>query len=187
MALLLRPQPAGYYSQGLQDFTNLSFGPIPLFMIVLVVVTIVMEYFLRRRRWGWRLRAVGSDAESSRRIGISLNRTVILGYVATAVLVFVGAFTLIGQYGVGDPTQGQSYTLESITAVVLGGTSLLGGRGSFIGTLLGAVLLQQTLNATDFLQLGTTYQYYFQGALILVAAILYTVARMRRRRRALAA
>jgi ribose transport system ATP-binding protein len=49
------------------------------------------------------------------------------------------------------------------------------------------VLLQQTLNATDFLQLGTTYQYYFQGALILVAAILYTVARMRRRRRALPA
>jgi ribose transport system ATP-binding protein len=187
VALLLRPQPAGYYSQAIQDFTNLSFGPIPLFLIILVVVTVALEYFLRRRKWGWRLRAVGSDAESARRIGISLNRTVILGYVATAVLVFIGAFTLIGQYGVGDPTQGQSYTLESITAVVLGGTSLLGGRGSFIGTLLGAVLLQQTLNATDFLQLGTTYQYYFQGALILVAAILYTVARMRRRRRALAA
>jgi ribose transport system ATP-binding protein len=185
VALLLRPQPAGYISQNFQDFVNTSYGPIPLFFIILVVVGVGMEYLLRRRKWGWRLRAVGSDEESSRRIGISLNRTVILAYIATAVLVFVGALTLMGQYGVGDPTQGQSYTLTSITAVVLGGTSLVGGRGSFIGTLLGAVLLQQAINAADFLQLGTTYQYYFQGALILIAAILYTLARMRRKRRAL--
>lgn len=185
-ALLLRPQAAGYYSQDFQGFVNTAYGPLPLFFILLVVLMAVMEYFLRRRRWGWRLRAVGSDLESARRIGVSINRTVILGYVFIGVLVFVGAITLTGQYGIGDPSQGQSYTLESITAVVLGGTSLLGGRGSFIGTVLGAVLLQQALNAADFLQLGTTYQYYFQGALVLVAAILYTLARMRRKRRALA-
>ena len=62
---------------------------------------------------------------------------------------------LMGQYGIGDPAQGSTYTLASITAVVLGGTSLLGGRGTFVGPLLGAVLLQQTLNATVFLDLGT--------------------------------
>jgi len=186
-ALLLRPQQGGFITQSFQDFVNTSYGPIPLFFIIVVLVTLALEYFLRRRKWGWRLRAVGSDAESSRRIGISLNRTVILGYLATAILVFIGAITLMGQYGIGDPSQGQSYTLTSITAVVLGGTSLVGGRGSFIGTLLGAVLLQQALNAADFLQLGTTYQYYFQGFLILVAAILYTFARMRRKRRALLA
>ena len=185
-ALLLRPQQGGFFTQGFQDFVNTSYGPIPLFFIILVVVTLALEYFLRRRKWGWRLRAVGSDEESSRRIGISLNRTVILGYLATAVLVFAGAIVLIGQYGIGDPSQGPPYTLTSITAVVLGGTSLLGGRGTFIGTLLGAILLQQALNATNFLQLGTTYQYYFQGVLILAAAILYTLVRMRRKRRALA-
>ena len=88
----------------------------------------------------------------------------------------------MGQYGIGDPSQGQAFTLTSVTAVVLGGTSLLGGRGTFLGTVLGALLLQQVLNATTFLGLGSTSQYYFQGLLILVAAVMYTLARARRRR-----
>jgi ribose transport system ATP-binding protein len=88
----------------------------------------------------------------------------------------------MAQYGIGDPSQGQAFTLTSVTAVVLGGTSLLGGRGTFIGTVVGALLLQQLLNATTVLGLGSTSQYYFQGLLILVAAVIYTLARARRRR-----
>ena len=186
-ALLFRSQQGGYISQAFQGFVNTSFGPIPLFFLVIVALTIGMELLLRKRRWGWRLRAVGSNEESARRIGINVNKTVIFAYVATALFVFLGAIMLMGQYGIGDPSQGSSYTLTSITAVVLGGTSLLGGRGTFVGTLLGSILLQQVLNATVFLGLGTVFQYYFQGVLILAAAILYTVGRMRRRRRALAA
>ena len=91
----------------------------------------------------------------------------------------------MGQYGIGDPSQGSAFTLTSVTAVVLGGTSLLGGRGTFVGTLVGAVLLQQLLNATTFLGLGSTSQYYFQGLLILVAAVVYTLARSRRQKRTL--
>ena len=115
------------------------------------------------------------------------NRTVVLGYVATGAFAFLAALMFMGQYGIGDPTQGSAFTLTSITAVVLGGTSLLGGRGTFIGPLLGALLLQQVLSATVFLGLGTVFQYYFQGALILVAAIVYTTGRVRRRRRAVLA
>ncbi|NEM91817.1 ATP-binding cassette domain-containing protein [Galbitalea soli] len=184
-ALLLRPEQGGYISQGFQGFVNTTFGPIPLFFIVIVLLTAGMEFALRKRRWGWRLRAVGSNEESARRIGIGINRTVILGYVATALFVVLGAVMLTGQYGIGDPSQGSAYTLTSITAVVLGGTSLLGGRGTFVGTLLGSLLLQQVLNATVFLGLGTVFQYFFQGILILAAAILYTVGRFRRRKRAL--
>lgn len=102
-----------------------------------------------------------------------------LAYVACALLTFVGALLLMAQIGVGDPTQGVTYTLSSITAVVLGGASLLGGRGSFVGTLLGAALIQQVLNATTFLNLGQTWQYLFQGLLILLAASIYTQARRR--------
>jgi ribose transport system ATP-binding protein len=85
----------------------------------------------------------------------------------------------MAQIGVGDPTQGVNYTLSSITAVVLGGASLLGGRESFVATLLGAALIQQVLNVTTFLNLSQTWQYFFQGFLILVAASLYTQARRR--------
>ncbi len=188
LAFSLRSSQGGFISQSFQDFVNRAIGPIPVFFIVVVVATIVMEVLLRRKRWGWQLRATGSDQESARRIGININRTVILAYVATAVFAFLGAVILTGQYGIGDPGQGSAYTLTSITAVVLGGTSILGGRGSFVGTLLGALLLQQVLNATVFLQLGTVYQYYFQGVLILVAAVLFSLGQVRsKRRQALAA
>jgi ribose transport system ATP-binding protein len=182
-ALLLRPTQGGFITQGFQDAVNYSIGPIPIAFLVIVAVTVLFEVFLRRRRWGWRLRAVGSEETASRSLGINVNRTVIAGYVMTGLCVFLGALMLMGQYGIGDPAQGATYTLSSITAVVLGGTSLLGGRGTFVGPLLGALLLQQALNATVILGLGTVYQYYFQGVLILAAAILYTVGKIRRRQR----
>ena len=75
------------------------------------------------------------------------------------------------------PGQGTGYTLTSITAVVLGGTSLLGGRGTFIGTLMGAGLSVQVLNATTFLSLDQKWQYIFQGLLIVAAALIYSQVR----------
>jgi ribose transport system ATP-binding protein len=84
---------------------------------------------------------------------------------------------LLAQLGVGDPGQGTGYTLTSITAVVLGGTSLLGGRGTFIGTLMGAGLSVQVLNATVFLSLTQEWQYIFQGLLIVAAALIYSQVR----------
>jgi ribose transport system ATP-binding protein len=72
--------------------------------------------------------------------------------------------------------------LTSITAVVLGGTSLLGGRGTFIGTLMGAGLSVQVLNATVFLSLDQKWQYIFQGLMIVVAALIYSQVRRSRSR-----
>ena len=83
----------------------------------------------------------------------------------------------MSQVGVGDPTQALSYTLASVTAVVLGGTSISGGRGSFIGALFGAVLVEQLLNVTTFLQLSQAWQYWFEGVLVMVAVGLYSQAR----------
>ncbi|RLV47972.1 ATP-binding cassette domain-containing protein [Nocardioides mangrovicus] len=182
-AFLLRSTQGGYISLGFQNAVNLRFGPLPVAFVVFVVLAVVMELALRRRRWGWRLRGVGSDEDAARRVGIDVDRTVIGAYVCSSLLAFLGALMFMGQYGIGDPSQGSAFTLTSVTAVVLGGTSLLGGRGTFIGTLAGAVLLQQLLNATTFLGLGSTSQYYFQGLLILVAAVVYTLARSRRRGR----
>jgi ribose transport system ATP-binding protein len=142
-----------------------------------VLVTLAMEYLLRKSSWGMRLRAVGSDEESARRLGVRTNRTVVLAFVSVSLLTFLGALILLSQLGIGDPAQGVGYTLSSITAVVLGGTSLLGGRGSFIGTLLGAGLIVQLLNATTFLSLTQTWQYIFQGGLIVIAAVLYSQIR----------
>jgi ribose transport system ATP-binding protein len=187
MSFILRDVPGGLINGDVTRAITTKFGPLPLAFIVLVILTVLMEYALKRRPWGWRLRATGSDEESARRVGININRTVILAYISTSAFTFLGAIMLMAQLGIGDPSQGIGYTLTSITAVVLGGTSLLGGRGTFIGTLLGAILLVQVLNSTVFLGLDQQWQYILQGILILAAAILYAVARTRRRTRARAA
>ncbi|WP_382308455.1 ATP-binding cassette domain-containing protein [Herbiconiux sp. UC225_62] len=181
LSFLLRDSPGGYIAAGFTAVMTTRVGPVPVVFIVLVLLAIGLELMLRKRRWGWRLRATGSDEEAARRIGVNIDKTVVLAYATTSVLVFLGAMVLMTQIGVGDPAQGVSYTLSSITAVVLGGTSLLGGRGTFIGSLFGSILIIQVLNATTFLGLSQMWQYIFQGVLILVAAIFYSIARRRRK------
>lgn len=180
-SFVLRDSPDGFINTDITAAITYKLGPIPVAFILLVVAALLMEWLLRFRPWGWRLRAVGSEEESARRVGVPTNRTVVVGYMLTSFFTFFGAILLTAQLGIGDPSQGIGYTLSSITAVVLGGTSLLGGRGSFIGTLFGSLLLIQVLNATVFLGLDQTWQYILQGLLILVAAIVYSVARSRRR------
>jgi ribose transport system ATP-binding protein len=176
-SFLLRDAPGGNISLSVTDRITTKVGPVPVVFLLLVALTLVMEYALRFRGWGLRLRAVGSDEESARRVGVHIDRTVVLGYVIASLFVALGSIVLLAQLGIGDPAQGVGYTLSSITAVVLGGTSLLGGRGTFIGTLFGAGLIVQVLNATVFLNLSQTWQYFFQGALIVVAAVIYSQVR----------
>ncbi len=177
LSFLLRDAPGGNIASSVTSVIKTKIGPVPVVFILLVVLTLAMEYALRYRGWGLRLRAVGSDEESARRVGVRIDRTVVLGYVTSSLFVSLGAVVLLAQLGIGDPAQGVGYTLSSITAVVLGGTSLLGGRGTFIGTLFGTGLIVQVLNATVFLNLTQTWQYFFQGALIVVAAVLYSQVR----------
>lgn len=177
IGFLLRPAPGGYFNATFTELLLGKIGPIPYTFIILALAAVVFEFLVRRTSWGVRLRATGSDEESARRLGVNINRTIIGAYVASALFAAVGAIIIMGVIGLGDPAQGTTYTLQSITAVVLGGTSLLGGRGSFIGSLLGAVLMVQVLNACVFLDLSQSWQYLFQGLLIVFAAISYTLTR----------
>jgi ribose transport system ATP-binding protein len=179
MSFVLRDGPDGYINFTVMDYLTWKLGPVPVAFVALVVVALAAEYGLRATRFGWQLRAVGSDEDSARRLGVRTDRVFIAGYIASSLFTALGAVMLMAQIGVGDPQQGISYTLSSITAVVLGGTSLRGGRGTFVGAVLGAVLLTEVLNAVAFLGLSQTYQYAFQGALILVAALIYSTARGR--------
>jgi ribose transport system ATP-binding protein len=177
LSFIVRPVPGGLIARSVTDAISLTIGPIPVAFIVLVVLSLIMEWVLRTRRWGQETRAIGSDEESARRLGVKTNLIALSAFMAVSGFVFLGSIVLMAQIGIGDPAQGVSYTLSSVTAVVLGGTSLLGGRGTFVGTLLGSILIVQVLNATVFLGLSQTWQYFFQGALILVAAVIYSQAR----------
>jgi len=177
LAFTLRDAPDGYIAASVTERISTKVGPVPIAFVVFVVFAFVLEFWLRKARSGLRLRAVGSAEESARRVGVPVNRTALVGYIGASLLTFLGAIVLLAQLGVGDPGQGKDYTLTSITAVVLGGTSLLGGRGTFIGTLMGAGLSVQVLNATTFLSLNQKWQYIFQGLLIVAAALIYSQVR----------
>lgn len=177
IGFLLRPAPGGYFNASITDLLLAKVGPVPYTFIILAGAAILLEVALRRTDWGVKLRAVGSNEESARRLGVDINRTIIMAYIASALFAGLGAVIIMGLIGLGDPAQGTTYTLQSVTAVVLGGTSLLGGRGSFIGTLLGSILMVQVLNACVFLDLSQTWQYLFQGLLIVLAAVSYSLTR----------
>ena len=177
LAFTLRSAPDGYIATSVTNAIQTKVGPIPVAFIAFVAMALALELGLRRSKLGLRLRAVGSSEESARRLGVLTNRTAMIGYLGASLLTLLGAVVLLAQLGVGDPGQGSGYTLTSITAVVLGGTSLLGGRGTFIGTLMGAGLSVQVLNATVFLGLDQKWQYIFQGLLIVAGAIIYSQVR----------
>ncbi len=182
LAFTLRPSPDGYIAASVTNAVSRKIGPVPIAFIVFVLSAFALEFMLRKSKFGLQLRAVGSSEESARRVGVPVNRVALLGYLGASLMTLLGAVVLLAQLGVGDPGQGTSYTLTSITAVVLGGTSLLGGRGTFIGTLMGAGLSVQVLNATVFLNLDQKWQYIFQGFLIVAAALIYSQVRRGARR-----
>ncbi|MDX6512281.1 MAG: ribose transport system permease protein rbsA [Gaiellaceae bacterium] len=177
VALLLRPQPAGYVRPGVTAALKTSIGPIPAAFIGAAVLAIVCELVLRYTRLGLALRAVGSDETRAHRLGARVNTTHIAAYVLCSLFTAAGGIMLASQVAIGDARVGLNYTLTSITAVVLGGASIFGGRGSFIGAFFGALLIQEIVTSTTFLQIGTQWQYYLPGILILVGAGIYSRAR----------
>jgi ribose transport system ATP-binding protein len=178
VSLLLRPTQDGYITTGIQDTISTTIGGvIPVAFLVAVTLALALEWALRTTSWGRGLRAAGSREPAAHRLGVRIDRTIVGAYVLSAALTFLGGIMLMAQIGVGDPTQGVTYTLNSVTAVVLGGASLFGGRGSFIGALFGAALITTIINVTTFLDLGQAWQYWFLGLLTLVAAGIYTQAR----------
>jgi len=177
IALLLRPVPGGSILPDATDLIQTRVGVVPISFVLAVATGVGCEWVLRRHAAGRALRSVGSSEKAAHRLGVPVSRTVVLAYVVAAAFVFVGSVLLMAQVGVGDPVAGIQYTLWSVTAVVLGGTSLFGGRGSFIGTLFGAALIQQILNATVFLGLSQAWQYWFLGLMTLISAGVYSQAR----------
>jgi len=176
VALLINPVPTGLFSGEAAKTLSTAVGGIPVAFIVVVVIGLGAELALRRSRLGLALRAVGSDEAAAHRMGIRVGRTKLIAYVVCAVFAALASVMLAVQIGTGDATAGQNYTLQSIAAVVLGGASIYGGRGSFAGTVLGALLLTEMINAITFLELSDAWQYWFPGAIILIAAAIYARA-----------
>jgi ribose transport system permease protein/ribose transport system ATP-binding protein len=177
VSLMLRSTPDGFFRRSIMQTLTTHFGALPAAFILVVVTTILLELALRRTRFGMEIRAIGSNEVAAYRLGAQVNRSCIMAYVLCSLFAALGGILLSAQIGVGDPTVGQNYTLQSISAVVLGGASIFGGRGSFLGALAGVVLVQEITATTGFLGLGTAWQYWLPGILILAATAMYSRTR----------
>ena len=171
-SLLLRDHPEGSINSDVIDSLTTSVGFVPLAFIGVVVLAVLADVWLYRTRTGLALRAVGLDETSSRRLGMGTGRTVILAFVVCSMMASIAGFYLAAQVQIGSPIIG-NYALESIAAAVLGGASLAGGKGSFVGTLLAALFLSLIDNVLPLFQQPTEYAEMTIGVLILLALVLY--------------
>ncbi len=173
VALLIREQPGGGAPEG---FLNLATGTfftdwLPNALILLAVAVAVIWIPVRSSRLGLTLYAVGSDRTAAFRSGVNVDRTRFFAYVLGGLFSAVGGLALTMTTGIGSPLAGTYYTLSGLAAVVIGGVSLLGGRGGIVGPVLAAFIL--TLIPTDliFLNIDPNFGQVIQGTLIVLVVM----------------
>jgi fructose transport system permease protein len=126
-------------------------------------------YVLRETAAGRHVYAVGNNAEAARLTGIATQRVLLAVYMLAGLLYGVAALLSVARTGVGDPNAGQTENLDAITAVVLGGTSLFGGRGAVLGSLVGALIVGVFRNGLTLMGVSSVYQILITGILVILA------------------
>ncbi|MCC5974836.1 MAG: ABC transporter permease [Rubellimicrobium sp.] len=137
-----------------------------IFMLLLVAV---LAYALKYTAWGRHVYAVGDDPEAAQLSGVNVRRTLISVYMLAGLICAFAGWALIGRIGSVSPTSGQEANIQSITAVVIGGVSLFGGRGSIFGALFGALIVGVFSLGLRLLGLDAQWTYFFIGVLIIGA------------------
>jgi fructose transport system permease protein len=156
--------------------TDITYGSV--LMLAMFAVT---WYVLRQTSAGRHVYAVGNNPEAARLAGIRTRRLLLSVYATAGLIYGIAALLLVARTSVGDPQAGQTDNLDSITAVVLGGTSLFGGRGSVIGTLIGALIVGIVRNGLQLLGVRSIYQVLITGILVILAVAVDQLARRRQR------
>jgi fructose transport system permease protein len=144
--------------------TEITYG-----VLMMLGLYVFFWFVLTQTAWGSRVYAVGNNREATRLSGIRTDRLLISVYVVAGAIYGIAALLLVARTQVGDPNAGQTDNLDSITAVVLGGTSLFGGRGHIIGTLLGALVVGVFRNGLVLMGVSSVYQILITGILVILA------------------
>lgn len=147
-------------------------GDIPVPVLVMIAVVALVYLFLGHTPPGRFLYAVGSNQEAARFAGIPVGRVVSSSYIVTGLLSALAGIILTGRLNSAQPTAGAAFEMDAIAAVVLGGTSLAGGHGGVLGTVVGALIIGILDNGLNLLNVSSFYQQVAKGAVILVAVLL---------------
>jgi fructose transport system permease protein len=152
--------------------TSVAFG-----VVLMLAMYLGIWFWLRETAAGRHVYAVGNNPEATRLTGIATARVLLGVYVLAGVFYGIAALLSVARTGVGDPNAGQTENLDAITAVVLGGTSLFGGRGLILGTLIGAVIVGVLRNGLTLMGTPSVYQVLITGILVIVAVAIDQLSR----------
>ena len=158
---------------------NGAMGGIPNPVLIVAVLALVVWIVLNKTPLGEYFLAVGGNEEASHIAGVPVAATKIASYTISGALAAVAALILVGRLGAADPTMGNLWELDAIAAAAIGGASLMGGKGSIVGTLLGAIILGSLRNGLTLLNVQAFYQLLATGLIILVAMLLDRATRGR--------
>lgn len=157
-----------------REFRNLVdgdvLGNIPASVFLLFGFAAICHVILRHTRQGTYFLAAGGNEEATRLSGVNTNRTRVIAYGITGVGAALAGLVMLARLGTGEPTAGQGYETNAIAAAAIGGTSMAGGRGSMIGTVLGALTLSALKVGLVVLGVDTFWQYIAMGSIIVLAA-----------------
>ncbi|GAA2210930.1 ABC transporter permease [Nonomuraea monospora] len=171
------PAPLTFLGQTFQlGQTNVTYGS-----LLTILLFLLFAYLLGSTAWGRHVYALGNNPEVARLTGIRTGRLTIGVYTLAGLVYGVAALLLVSRTGVGDPQAGQTDNLDSITAVVLGGTSLFGGRGLVLGTLVGALIVGVFRNGLQLMGVPSIYQTLITGVLVILAVAVDQLSRRRTR------
>ena len=157
------------------DFLNFFRGDlfgIPVLIWMFVVVAIIGWFLLARTTFGRRTVAIGGNFEASRLAGIKVKRHLVSLYVLTGLAAGIAAVMMLGRTTAGTSTHGELYELDAIAAVVVGGTLLIGGRGTIVGTVFGVLIFSTLTNVFTQNNLSTSVQAVSKGVIIVIAVLL---------------
>jgi fructose transport system permease protein len=148
---------------------NIGSTEVSLGTVSMLILYAVAWFVLRETAPGRHLYAVGNNPEAARLTGISVDRVLVTVYALAGLFYGIAAMLSVARTGVGDPNAGQTENLDAITAVVLGGTSLFGGRGVILGSLVGAVIVGVFRNGLTLMGVASVYQTLITGILVILA------------------
>jgi fructose transport system permease protein len=150
---------------------TLSIGSVSITwgVVLMLLLYAVVSFALRNTAWGRHLYATGDDREASELSGIDTKRVLLSAYVVAGATVGIAAWIVCGRVGGADPNAGLNDNLQSITAVVIGGTSLFGGRGLVVGSLIGALIVQVFNSGLALAGVDPNYQVLATGILVILA------------------
>jgi ribose transport system permease protein len=160
-------------------------GPIPVPVIILALVIAVVHFVMSSTVFGREVYALGGNEEAARYSGINVERRRMMVYISMGLLSAVTGIVLTSRLGSADPTAGVGFETDAIAAVVIGGTSMSGGEGSVIGSLIGALIIGVMNNGLNLLNVSPYYQQIFKGLIVVLAVLMDSASRRKRQAAAL--